>query len=726
MNNTKIVNQPIRQRVSHSIERASQSLSTILRIHDQYSTLIGATQPLFDGIAHSIRNMCSSFWHSKPVTVATKAIGGSINQSKILQNGIQKIITVVTHKNPLSIRVKRHLLNQDPKIKKLKNIITSLEDKIQTSYCKVFNKPILMDKMKFSVKEYQTMTKHFQEFLSKNQDGSTSGGSFASDGIEDLIEFIEKDTLPDSQALREKVIHTIEILSSPICQPAEPSKDPKFLEATQAFQNCYFLFLAHELLHKFENGEIYKDDLLLCLKNYKSSPITSLLNDATIENIGEVCAGMLGEAITESSLAIALHRQVDKRILGPLLSISPLHSLLGSFSSYLGITLASYIGIKALGSEESLKAYIHNMTWATIASMITEYGLEISQFSNPVYTFLVPLLASSIAYNFSAVYEPVLKRKYLTETLSENHPHLIDTMEKLVEERCVIPVKEQLQKIKVQEIRNVLKSSVTGYIADICPYQIFSPYRKIKSLVEFVSDPMNELVTEISEKVCKELLLDKPNSEQSRIVVNYLLTKDLIFTSFIGKFSQFYEKLKNDENLLKDFYAHRSRIIESSSKFSSNNNIHDMPDMEDTLVKLICSISPLQGNSSIVALLLTKINDLFPTSLFQSFSKDLEKSFQSKIHPFSTMDPLFLEMLVKSFLITTLSEIKDLPGDIIQTDAFFLQSALKFLDSLIHINLIGQNEKKNSSIINYMVYKLIHAEIDNAIQSVPQMLVKIA
>lgn len=645
MNNTKIVNQPLRQRVSHSMERASQSFSTILRIHDQYSTLIGATQPMFDGIAHSIRNACSSFWHSKPITVATKALGGSISQSKIIQNGIQKIITVITHKNPLSVRVKKHLINQDPKVQRLKNIIAILEDKIQTSYCKVFNKLILMDKMNFSVKEYQTMTKHFQEFLSKNQDGSRTGASAPStdiEDLEDLIEFMEKDPLPDSQTLKEKVINTIETLSYSIRPLTEPSIDPKVLEAHQAFQNCYFLFLSHELLHKFENGEIYKDDLLLCLKNYKLSPITSLLNDATIENMGEVFAGVLGEAITESSLALALHRQVDKRILGPILSISPLHSLLASFSSYLGITLASYIGIKALGSEESLKDYVHNMTWATIASMITEYGLEISQIFNPVYTFLVPLIASSIAYNFSAVYEPLLKRKYLTEALSENHPHLIHTMENLVEERCVIPVKEQLQKIKVQEIRNVLESSVTGHIADICQNQIFPHYRDIKSLVELVSDPMNALVTEISEKVSKELLLDKSNWEQSRIVVNYLLTKDLIFTCFIGKFSQFYEKLINEENLLKDFYAHRSQIIESSAKFFSNNSIHDMPDMQDPLIKLICSISPLQGNSSIAAWPLTKIDDLLPTSLFPSFSKDLEKSFQSKIHPFSTMDPLFI------------------------------------------------------------------------------------
>lgn len=749
MNITTTITQHLRDKVSHSTELASKSISTILRIHDQYSTIIGATQPLFDGVADSMRNVFTSFWNSKPVTIAAKAITGSINQSKIVQSGLQKIVTIITHKNPLSVRVKKHLLNQDPKIKRIQNIISNLEDKIQASYCKVFNKPILMDKMKFSFEEYQTMTKHFQEFLSKNESCSISCESTLADVIEDLIEFIENDTLPESQEIKEEIINIVEKLSPSISESNDSSNDEKVIEAAQAFQNCYFLFLSKELLRKFEKGEIYKDDLLVFLKNYKTSPITSLINDATIENIGEVCAGMIGEAITESSLATAFHRQIDKRVLGPILSMSPLHSLLGTFSSYLGITLSSYVGIKILGSEESLKDYVHNMTWAMLASMVTEYGLEVSQISNPIYTFLVPLIASSIAYNFSATYEPLLKRKYLTETLSENYPQLVEIMENLAEEKCIVPVKEQVQNIDVQQVRRLTERSISENIMNgISQNQIFVHIQRVRSLFDLIKDPLtnllnqvsgeafmnnlfgasgeafiNNLFTEASGEALKDLLLNNSNSKQSRKLVNHILTKDFLITSFLGRFSQFYEKLINDEKLLKYFYDHRSQIIEiSSTRFSSNTNINDMPDMQDVLIKLICSISPSQGNSSIPALLLTQIDEVLPTSLFQSFSKNLEKSLESQIHPFSTMDPLFLEVVVKSFVVTTLLEVKDLRTDIIHTDTSLLQNTLQLVDTLIHINLIGQNDEKNPSIIGYIVYKFLHAEINTAIQSVPEML----
>lgn len=721
MKNTIIANQPLSQKVSHSIERMSASLSTILRIHDQYSTVVGATQPMFDAIGHFIRNSCNSVWHSKSVAVVTKAIGSSVNQSKIIQNGIEKIITIVTHENFLSVRVKKHLLNQDPRIQKIRTLIDILENKIQTSYCKLFNKPILMDKMHFSVKEYQIMTRHFQEFLSMNQNDSASFRSTPTDDIEDLIEFIENNTSSNSQALKEQIVNTLETLICSICQPIDSSKDPKVLEAEQAFQNCYFLFLTYQLLNKLENGQIDKDDLLLFLKNYKTSAITRLLSNATIENVGEVCAGMIGEVITESSLAIALHREVDKKILGPIFSISPLHSLLGSFSSYLGITLTSYIGIKALGSEESLKDYVHNMTWATIASMITEYALEIAQISNPIYTSLVPLIASSIAYNFSTVYEPLLKRKYLSQTISENYPQLIETMENLVEEQCVTTVKEKIQDINIRKLRRLMQDSISEHVVA----NIFENISDIRCIVDFATDPLNSHLDKVFDELLQQgLLLDKFNSLLFKTVVNYFLNKDLLLTFFFERFSQFYQNLINDENLLKDFYAQRSKIIDSSAKFSSNNNVIDMPDMKNTLIKLICSISPSRVDSSITALLLTKIDEILPFSLFQSLSRSLEKSLQFKIHPFSTMDPLFLEMVVKSFLVTILLEVRNLPGNVIYTDSLFLQSILKSIDSLIHINLIGQKDKKSFSIVslvNYMIYKIIHAEIHSAVQSVLEM-----
>lgn len=703
----------------------SDLVSKVFTVHNGYSTLVGSTQPIFDRIAHSIQNISSFILHSKPLEMATKAIVGTISQSRMIQGGLQKTVTLLTSNHPLSFPVKIHLLNQDPKIKRLKAKINDLENKIEASYYKVFQKPILMEKIGFSKEEYQAITSHFQKFLSENENDQIEHmDSFLTTSIESLIDFIEDDIMPDSQLIKEEVIDIIENLSPQFTVSNDSSENETIVEAKQGFQNCYFLFLCKELLQKFEKGEVYKDDLVVFLKNYKIPPITSLLNDATIENIGEVCAGMIGEVITESSLAEAFHKAVDKKILGPILSISPLHWLLGNFSSYLGITLASYIGIKALGSNESLKDYVHNMTWATIASMITEYGLEISEISNPGCTFLLPLIASSIAYNFSSFYGPLLKTEYLAQTVSENYSSFNESTDKLLENICIQPIRQEIHNMSDLELKNHIEKTIIrgiDFSIDQIPECIPLTYQDRNCLFNFIKTNLDIFFSENSDPKLKNLILQMLDLKEVKAVSKELLIRG--FSVLFKQFSNFYFNLMKDKNILKDFYARREGIIQLCSNLRGNNDVNSMLDIQDILLELVYTINPLHKNSSEIPLLFAQVDKLLPTSLFQSLSKTLENSLQSIIHPFSfsIIDPLFLEIVVKSFLINKLLEKQDLFIEAtFHKEAFFLQNILRVIDSLIHISLIGQYNSKQEPLIGNIFYNLAHKEMNAAIQSIPQ------
>lgn len=710
--------------------------SRVFSIHDSYSTIVGSTQPIFDGIAHSIQKISSSIWNSRGLEIASKKIAGVISQSTLVQSGLQKTVNILsTSKNRFAFKVKVDMLNQDPRIKRLKDTIDDLEKKIQATYCKVFKKPIFMDKMEFSIKDYQIITSHLQKFLNENDTG-THRDSLPTIDIENIIDFIENDTIPDSQALKEKVIASIENFSSVFTESSNSSENELIIEARQAFQNCYFLFLSKELLRKFEKGQIYKDDLLVFLGNYKTSPITSVINDATIENIAEVCAGTIGEVITESSFAGSLHKQIDKRVLGPILSISPLHSLLGRFSSYLGVTLASYIGIKALGSQESLKDYIHNMTWATIASMMAEYGLEISEISDPACAFLFPLIASSVAYNFASLYKPLLKTEYLAHTISENYSFIVQGTENLLNKTYIEPIGQKINNAADSELKNFVEKNITNrmtdYFLDANSYipEIFNSIPSIDgygygnfSMNYIITNYTKNLFSENNVLVFKNLLLQSLTLEQTKIISNSIIKKAL--TVFFGEFSKFYFELINNETLLKDFYARRLEILATSSNLSDNSDLNKMPDTKDIILKLVVAINPLQKNSLLLPLLFTKVDELLPISLFQDLSKTLEKSLESTISPFSKVDPLFLEVLIKSFIITTVLEKNDLLTqaiDIVDTDVLIFQSTLKLIDSLIHLNLVGQHDKRKQPLLGNIIYKLIHQEMNTAIQSVPKLI----
>ncbi|MGL4348733.1 MAG: hypothetical protein ACRCSV_04685 [Chlamydiales bacterium] len=706
-------------------------VSKIFSIHDVYSTIVGSTQPIFDGIAHSIQKISNSIWNSRGMEMASKKITGVISQSTLVQSGLQKTVDILSKsKNRFTFKIKVDLLNQDPRIKRLKDTIHDLENKIQATYCKVFKKPIFMDKMEFSIEDYQVITSHFQKFLNENNTGTYSN-SFPAINIESIIDFIENDTIPDSQSLKEEIITSIENLSPVFIESSNSSENELIIEAIQAFQNCYFLFLSKELLRKFEKGEIYKDDLLIILGNYKTSPITSVINDATIENIAEVCAGTIGEVITESSFAASLHKQIDKRVLGPILSISPFHSLLGRFSSYLGVTLASYIGIKALGSQESLKDYVHNMTWATIASMITEYGLEMSEISDPACAFLFPLIASSVAYNFASLYKPLLKTEYLAHTLSQNYPFIVEGAENLVH---IEPIRQKIDNQADLEIKKILEKNITNlitdYFLDVNSYQ-HEIFNAIPSSDEYENFPMNYIITNFTKNVCSEdcvlafknLLLQSLTLKQTKTISNTIIKKALAV--FFAEFSKFYFELLNNETLLKDFYAKRLEILRASSNLSDNSDLNKMPDTKDIILKLVVTINPLYKNSLVLSLLFTKVDELLPISLFQDLSKTLEKSLESTIHPFANVDPLFLEVIIKSFIITTVLEKKHLLTqaiDIVNTDVLIFQNTLKLIDSLIHLNLVGQHDKKKQPLLGNIIYKLIHQEMNTAIQSVPKII----
>lgn len=704
----------------------------LFNIHHEYSTIVGSSQPIFDGIAHCIQKISTSIWNSKPIQIASDAMCGAISRSKLIESGLQRTVHLLTSNNPFSFRVKIHLLNQDPKIRRLKEKINDLENSIQASYYKVFQKPIFLERMEFSMKEYGILTRHFQKFLSENNHFEHTDSS-PTICAESIIDFLENDTIPDSQFIKEEIITTIENLSLTLTQPNNSLEDEIIIEAKQAFQNCYFLFLSKQLLRKLEKGEIYKDDLLVFLKNYKIPPITSLISKSTIENVGEVCAGMIGEAITESSLATSFHRQVDKRILGPILSISPLHLLLGRFSSYLGITVTSYVGIKALGSEESLKDYVHNMTWATIASMVTEYGLEISEISNPVCSFLIPLIASSIAYNFSSLYQPLLKRQYLAKTISENYPSIIENTENLINESYIQPLRQKINTTINSQLENFVEKNAINYIkshAFSLDQNYYLP--EVFNYISFISNEKDFLINCLTNNLVqnplfedavlafKNIILLSLNLQETETISNTIVKKAL--TVFLGDFCKFYFDLINNETLLIDFYGKRLEILEASHNLSENSDVNSMPSTKDIILKLVNAINPSQKDSLIPPLLFTKVDELFPISLFQSLSKTLEKSLELEIHPFPKVDPLFLEMIIKSFLITTLLEKKDLLIEMINTEVLVFQNTLKLIDSLIHLNLVGQHDKKQQPLLGNILYKLIHQELNTVIESTPKLI----
>lgn len=680
----------------------------LINLHDKYSTVIGSTQPFFDQIAHRIQKSASYIWHSRPVEIlsttanlASEKLTQSALESSIIQNGLKKTALTLTKKSYLN-PIKIHLLNKDPKIERLNIKIENLEHKIQSAYCSLFEKPIFLDKMNFYFDEYKTLSKHFQEFLIQNRKDPNTSSTSATD-LEDLIDFLENETLPDSQTAKEKVVELIESLApSP-----STSQDIKIKEAEEAFQNCYFLYLAKELLQKFEKGEVYKNDLLLFLKYYNISPdarfIAETSLDASIENVAEVGSGTIGEIIAENPLAVSLHDKINKKILGPILSLYPLGWIRGIFSSYLITNLAGYVGIKLLGSNESLKDYIHKMTSATIAAKIVEYGLESYGITDPVSLFIITFISAHIGYNFTSLYQPLLHSRYLAENLRENYPQISQILEKFLHEHIQL-FTEQMDNNKILEFKNIAKNSVLQLSRE---HQLDS-----ESLLTDFDNYFNNKNIDLLRNTLKNL-----NQEEKELLS--LFSKNPIINFFVSKFPDFYLKFIKEKDLLHKCYQHRELLIKASSTLSCDTTVQMMPDIKDILFEIGHILKP-RAERDRVFFICAKVNSSMPSSLFQLTAKKFEKRLGSKFHPLQKIDPIFLEILFKSFFTANLIDGIDL-STIPKEKKDILINQCKFIDCFLHMNLISQSNEKHQSILRYMVYHFIHKEIDAAIASVPAL-----
>lgn len=686
----------------------SELYNKIVNLHDNYSTIVGSTQPFFNNIAHRIQKSISYIWYSRPIEILSTKVNltsekftQSTLQSTIIQNGLKKAALTLTNKSYLN-PIKIHLLNKDPKIKRLKLKIENLEHKIQSAYCSLFEKPVYLDKMNFYFDEYNTLSKHFQEFLIQNRKEPNTLSTSATD-LEGLIDFLENETLPNSETAKEKVIDLIESL----VPSASISEDIKIKEAEEAFQNCYFLYLAKELLQKFEKGEVYKNDLLLFLKNYNISPdarfITEVSLDASIENVAEVGSGTIGEIIAENPLTVSLHDKINKKILGPILSLYPLTWIRGTFSSYLTTNLAGYVGIKLLGSNESLKDYIHKMTSATIAANLVGYGLEFYGITDPVYLFIITFISGHIGYNFTSFYQPLLQSKYLAENLKENYPQMIEILDKFLYEHIESFI-EQMDNNDILEFKNIARNSVVQISRE---HQLDT-----ESLLTNLDNYFNNKNIDLLRNKLKNL-----NQEEKNLLSPF--SKNPMINFFISKFPNFYSKFIKEKDLLQKCYEHRELLIKASSTFSSNTTAQMMPDIKDILFE-IGSILRSNEEKDKLFFICAKVNSLMPSSLFQLIAKKLETRLASKFHPLQKIDPIFLEILVKSFFVTNLIQGIDL-STIPKGKKDTLINQCKFIDCFLHMNLISQSDEKHQSLLRYMVYNIIHQEINTAIASVPAL-----
>lgn len=556
--------------------------------------------------------------------------------------------------------------------------------------------------MNFYFDEYNTFSKHFQEFLIQNRKEPNTSSTSATD-LEGLIDFLENETLPNSETAKEKVIELIESLAP----SASISEDIKIKEAEEAFQNCYFLYLAKELLQKFEKGEVYKNDLLLFLKNYTISPdarfITEVSLDASIENVAEVGSGTIGEIIAENPFTVSFHDKINKKILGPILSLYPLNWIRGTFSSYLTTNLAGYVGIKVLGSNESLKDYIHKMTSATIAANLVGYGLEFYGITDPVSLFIITFISGHIGYNFTSLYQPLLQSKYVAENLKENYPQMIQILDKFLYENIEL-FTEQMDNNQILEFKNIGKNFIVQTSRE---YQL-DTQSSFTNLDNYFNDKNIDLLRN---------KLRNLNEEEKKSLSPF--SKNPMINFFISKFPNFYSNIIKEKELLHKCYEYRELLIKASSTFSSDTTVQMMPDIKDILFEVVSILRPNEERDRVL-FICAKVNSSIPSSLFQLTAKKFEKRLESKFHPFQKIDPIFLEILVKSFFVTNLMEGIDL-SIIPEQKKDILVNQCKFIDCFLHMNLISQSDEKHQSILRYVVYNIIHQEIDTAIASVPAL-----
>lgn len=75
----------------------SELSNKVINLHDNYSTVVGSTQPFFDQIAHGIQKSISYIWNSRPiemlstkVNLASEKLTQSTLESIIIQHGLKR------------------------------------------------------------------------------------------------------------------------------------------------------------------------------------------------------------------------------------------------------------------------------------------------------------------------------------------------------------------------------------------------------------------------------------------------------------------------------------------------------------------------------------------------------------------------------------------------------------------------------------------------------------
>lgn len=251
-------------------------------------------------------------------------------------------------------------------------------------------------------------------------------------------------------------------------------------------------------------------------KEQYSKKISGLLVDSTLENVGETLGSSVGELsllpaalVPHDSFSEGLGEAVAPigRLFGGLLSLylvnklitkwtegvdqrvkyqmmgalliyvtgmlelNPIANLSGwgfktfteELTHYSLVLMASYIGMKLFGTEETFQEYVGKMSAANLTLSVAEQTMQGLGFENLVMTGLVPFYLSHVAYN-SQAYHSAAKGTLVQEILEESEDELlleeVEHSQELLTHEVIHSLENNIEKMSDEQMNRFVRLKI--------------------------------------------------------------------------------------------------------------------------------------------------------------------------------------------------------------------------------------------------------------------------